>query len=81
MTTWLRPFNADGKCPKCTTVMLATEYHPSTVIGMCEERRREAEMLSQDPASVPGRTTEHLCRHCGRCHYSWSEYTAEVPPL
>ncbi len=77
LTSWLRPFQPEAKCPKCTTSQITSGYHPSTILGICEEYRREAELLADDPGDVPGVMTEHLCRHCNCCHYTWSEYTAE----
>ncbi|MGA5598447.1 hypothetical protein ACPCSE_29855 [Streptomyces cellulosae] len=80
MTTgpWLIPFSGEpaGRCPKCLTTPVMTEYHSYVVVGMCKERRDAVLALTDDPASVPDDDTEHLCRGCTECGYTWSERVA-----
>jgi hypothetical protein len=75
-TRWLLPFTGEpeGRCPKCLTKPVMTEYHDTVVIGMCKERRDTVVLLSDH--DVPEECTEHLCRGCPSCGYLWSEFVA-----
>lgn len=75
---WLIPFSGEpgGRCPKCLTKDPMTEYHTTTVAGMCKERRDALVAMADDPEHVPDETTEHLCRGCPACLYTWSEHVA-----
>ncbi|MEU6362252.1 hypothetical protein [Streptomyces albidoflavus] len=76
---WLAPFGGEpkGRCPKCLSEAVITEYHgDGVVVGMCKETRDDAVQLAADPADVPDELTEHLCRGCDICGYCWSERVA-----
>ncbi|MFJ4902829.1 hypothetical protein [Streptomyces sp. NPDC088727] len=82
-TIWLIPFTGEpvGRCPKCLTKPVMTEYHDSVVVGMCKEKRDIIVAMADDPANVPDETTEHLCRGCPLCGFVWSEYVASPEDL
>lgn len=75
---WLVPFTGEpeGRCPKCLSKQVNTEHHTSTVSGMCQEQRDAVLLQADDPDTVPDELTEHLCRGCLNCYYTWSEHVA-----
>lgn len=75
---WLIAFTGEpeGRCPKCLTKPVMTEYHDTVVVGMCKERRDVALAMTETPWDVAEETTEHLCRGCPACGYLWSERVA-----
>ncbi len=85
MTTgpWLTPFSGEpaGRCPKCLTTPVMTEYHAYVVVGMCKERRDAIIAMVDTYWDVPDETTEHLCRGCTACGYTWSERVASPDDL
>lgn len=82
-TRWLTPFTGEpeGRCPKCLTKPVMTEYHDTVVVGMCKERRDVVVALADYPEHVPDETTEHLCRGCPACGYTWCERVATPDDL
>jgi len=80
---WLIPFTGEpaGRCPKCLTTPATTEWHDSVVVGMCKERRDTIAAMADEPETVPDETTEHLCRACPECFYTWSEHVATKEDL
>jgi ribosomal protein S27AE len=80
---WLAAFSGEpaGRCPKCLTSPVVTEHHDSVVFGMCAERRASILALSETPGDVPDETTEHLCRGCPECGYTWSEHVATADDM
>ncbi|MEV7675156.1 hypothetical protein [Streptomyces sp. NPDC088752] len=74
---WLLPFSgAKGICPKCVSTPVFTEWHDGAVIGMCKEPREILVAFYPPGVPVPDENTEHLCRGCLRCEYTWSERIA-----
>jgi hypothetical protein len=75
---WLIAFNGRPKprCPKCLAKTVQTEHHDTAVVGMCKERRDAIVAMTETPWDVPDETTEHLCRGCFVCGYTWSERVA-----
>lgn len=75
---WLFPFSGKPKvrCPKCLAKATHSEHHDTVVVGMCKERRETIVALSETPDDVPDEATEHLCRGCMACGYTWSEHVA-----
>ena len=75
---WLVAFNGEpeGRCPKCLAKAPLTEHHDTVVVGMCKERRDAIVAMSDTPWDVPDETTEHLCRGCHTCGFTWSEQVA-----
>lgn len=80
---WLIPFTGEpeGRCPKCLTKPVLTDHHDAVVIGMCAERRASIVALSDKPEDIPDEVTEHLCRGCPACGYTWSEHVATPEDL
>lgn len=80
---WLRTFGGepDGRCPKCLQKPVMTEYHDTVVVGMCKERRDVVLAMSDYPSGVEDETTEHLCRGCPLCGFTWSERVAGAEDL
>ena len=54
----VKPYNPQGKCPKCGYYDIGTTYHNKAV--------------SNSPC-WPYVSVEHLCRRCRRCQYEWCE--------
>jgi hypothetical protein len=80
---WLRPFSGEpeGRCPKCLTQFPVTEWHDTVVAGMCKERRDAIVAMAEYPEHVPDETTDHLCRGCSSCGFTWSEHVASAADL
>jgi MinD superfamily P-loop ATPase len=80
---WLVAFTGEpeGRCPKCLTQHPITEYHDTVVAGMCKERRDAIVAMAEYPEYVPDETTEHLCRGCHACGFTWSENVASPADL
>ncbi|MCX4799699.1 hypothetical protein OG497_38230 [Streptomyces sp. NBC_01242] len=80
---WLVPFTGEpqGRCPKCLTKPAMTEYHDTVVVGMCKERRDLAVALAEYPEDISDETTEHLCRGCSLCGFTWCERVATPADL
>lgn len=61
----LPPYGSVTACPKCRA--------PEATLGTAYHATRSYWPCTTD--------SEHLCRHCGRCGYKWSEAVATpVPP-
>lgn len=75
---WLRPFGGEpeGRCPMCLITPVMTEYHDTVVVGMCQEKRDIALAMTDTPWDVPDETTQHLCRGCPVCGFTWCERVA-----
>ncbi|MEU9405645.1 hypothetical protein AB0E08_08060 [Streptomyces sp. NPDC048281] len=80
---WLITFTGEpeGRCPKCLTTPVMTDYHDTVVVGMCKERRDAIVAMTETYWDVPDETTEHLCRGCPSCGYTWSERVATKADL
>jgi hypothetical protein len=81
--SWLWAFGGepDGRCPKCLITPVMTEYHDAVVVGMCKEKRDVALALAEYPEHVPDEATEHLCRGCPVCSFTWSERVATAEDM
>ena len=58
----MKPYNPQGRCPKCGYDDIATIYH------------KNAQYLSPCWCKV---SVAHLCRCCRRCQYEWCEAVLE----
>ncbi|MGW1436902.1 hypothetical protein ACWD7M_16830 [Streptomyces griseus] len=75
---WLRPFSGLPKvrCLMCLSESIVTEHHTSVVYGMCKEARDAILLMTDTPEAIADETTQHLCRACFTCHFTWSEHVA-----
>ncbi|GAA1978864.1 hypothetical protein [Kitasatospora viridis] len=78
---WIKPFRRtednSSTCIKCCSGETITHYHPAVVVGECDTEYQHALQLADDPTQISDMLTEHLCRACLRCGYTWCERTAD----
>lgn len=68
----LKPFDAEATCAKCGHDDLGTSYQRNGHCTHYPNRCPFADSL-HDPKCCDTKASEHIHRHCRRCHFEWPE--------